>query len=146
MKKCFVFISGIELFAAQMVKTQEGWETFLAPVVSIGEELSLTDQKLGAAVEAVILKYRTGIPDEEVTTDSLDRSVREYGFRSWRVFFRDCLQMSVDETPEGYELIPYERLNRRGEEGSIPRDIVLSSTRVAADLGRAVRECISYCR
>lgn len=128
-----------------MVKTRDGWETFKAPIIFIGDGRLLTDEELGESVEALISQYRSGVPDEEITTEDLDRSVREHGFRSWRNFFRDCLQMSV-ELSENYEIVPYERVNQRGTEGAVPMGVALSSARVSYDVGRAVRECIPYCR
>lgn len=129
-----------------MMETRDKWVRFVGPAILIGEEAELSEARLGQSVKAVLAIYRSGVPDEDETTEGLDLSIKQHGFKSYRAFFRKCLQMSVEETADGYEITPYERINSRGTEGSIPRDIVLSSTRAASDLGRVVRECISYCR
>jgi hypothetical protein len=146
MRTCSVFVSGPSIFALPMVETRDKWVRFVGPATLVGKEAELSNQQLGQSVVAMLAMHRTGVPDEEETTEGLDRSVKQYGFKSYRAFFRQCLQMSIEETADGYELTPYERINTRGTEGAIPADTILSATKEVSDLGRAVRECISYCR
>src|SRR3989337_2915757 len=127
MRTCSVFVSGSSIFALPMIETRDKWVRFVGPAILIGKEAELSDEQLGQSVKAVLAMHRTGVPDEEETTEGLDRSVKQHGFKSYRAFFRQCLQMSVEETVDGYQLTPYERVNSPGTEGAIPADTILSS-------------------
>jgi hypothetical protein len=146
MRTCSLFVSGPTIYALPMIETRASWVRFVGPAILIGDEDALSDEQLGQSVKAVMAIYKTGVPDEEETTEGLDRSVKQHGFKSYRTFFRQCLQMSVEETADGYEVTPYERVNSRETEGAVPTDTILSSTKAANDLGRVVREGITYSR
>ncbi len=135
------------VFCVPLVRTRNGWDRFVGPVVLIGDEPVLADEKLGEGVKVVIGMHRSGVPDHKLAKDGLDRAVRQHGFRSQNIFLRDCLQMSVEETTDGYQLTPYERYGRSGQ-GAVPLvgDLMATAGRESGELGRTVRHCFSYCR
>jgi hypothetical protein len=80
-----------------MAETRDKWVRFVGPSTLVGKEAELSNEQLGQSVVAILAMHWTGVPDEEETTEGLDRSVKQYGFKSYRVFFRQCLQMSIED-------------------------------------------------
>ncbi|QIA24070.1 hypothetical protein [Mesorhizobium sp. AA22] len=144
MRQCFLNILEERVFAIPMVTTRAGWEMFVGPVIFIGELRSVSDREVGASTLYAVESYSNDVPDEIVDTLLLDNSISRYGFKSYKPFFKKCLQMSVVEYGDKFELTPYARVTKGI--GATPLDTVLFSTGTPEDLGRAVRQCISLCR
>ncbi|WP_136620475.1 MULTISPECIES: hypothetical protein [Mesorhizobium] len=147
MKKCFLFIIEEKIFGVPMVATRAGWEMFVGPATLVGELSSTKDTEIGVSTRETVEAHAKDFPDEAVNPDLLIKSVSPYGIKTYKALFKECLQMSVErEMADKYKLTPYARLNKKGEVGAEPLDMALFSSGDLGDLGRAVRECISYCR
>lgn len=146
MKKCFINIFDGKAFGIPMVTTRTGWNRLVGPAVMIGQIDSTTDKEIGTLTHRTLDLFASDIPDEYPKNEQLDKSFQNYGYRSYRSFFRKCLQMSVEEVNQRYRLTPYARATEKGIEGATPLETAFYSSGEAAELGRAVRECIALCR
>jgi len=136
-----------KILGIPMITTITGWNKFVGPANFIGDLPHTKDSEIGAATRRTVEAHVEDVPDGVINPDLLIKSVSSYGLHSIDSLFRKCLQMSVDkEAEDKYKLTPYARPTKKGEVGGRELDTVIFSSEQPEDLGKAVRECISYCQ